>query len=247
MKKRQNFYGKADEGSMKTLTFTLVIGIALMLTMGVTLAQQTQIQTPKENTGYQTIYNDCNCNPQRPDTGGLKAEGPAVCPLVISGMSEIQSLGESWYRAFLVQYIQSSYLVTDYNPIGDEPQYDPHQNASIQRHRVQGISQGISGVYTLPLSWNQLMINFEIIRAYSEGSGPMPSWWDEQENITFTSNCNSLSDCLIGSAGVDPYWAYVLMGFIAAGGNPYVYVYAVVENAQDRTAALSCLSEAGVL
>lgn len=242
MKNTKNIFWKAENGSMKTVAVIGAICIALMLSVGITVAQQIQEQKSVSAIS-KTSETDCvYCTPQKPSGGGMRAEGHNyVCPLAMNGISEIQALGESWYE----DQIATGEVI--YVPFQNMTQ--PRGINVIFKTGFHGLSLPVGGYYTFPLTWAQLTERFAVVQAFDAGTGPRPYWWTDAENITFTSieNCATLGNCLIQNAGVDPYLVYILTGFIVVDGSPYYYVPLIIEGAPNQQMAIQCLHNAGVI
>ncbi len=91
----------AEDGTARGITLVAVISIALMLSVGITIAQQTQGSVVVKQTTAATIVDDgCPCH----HNGEIKTSDTIeICPLLLEGIQHIQDLGEDWYNQMVQQ------------------------------------------------------------------------------------------------------------------------------------------------
>ena len=223
--KTKNFFGEAN-GSARAITLVAVIAIALMLSVGITIAQQTQGNTVVDQIATTAIVDDgCPCH-----QGGVQTTGGGIiCPGIISGMDYITSLGEAGYNAYVqsvAQQAQQQYLHQLFSLYrGDSPIL--LLNGGTRTAVVHGdISLTSVSAQMTPfypnygfMSWSTLQTRFAEIRAYDAGTGPVPSFWTPQMTALYTSTafCNDATNCFWMYAVGQTWMAGVWMALGAAG------------------------------
>ncbi len=98
MENKAKIFIKAGNRSTRTITFVAAIAIALMISVGITIAQQTQGTVIVEQTATTATVVDDGCPCHQNDGGVQTMSGDVICPGIISGIAYIQSQGEAWYN-----------------------------------------------------------------------------------------------------------------------------------------------------
>ena len=227
------FFRQAKDGSAKAITLVAVVSIALMLSVGITLAQQTQGNTVVDQIATTATVDDgCPCHQ---GNGGAQtmSGGQIVCPGIISGIGYIQSQGETWYNAMVqaaAQQGQQYYLRQMFGMYrGEAPVMMMIGGGSmgtltaIQHESISSvaISDHVTPYYPNYgfLSWSTLQTRFAAILAYDDGTGPVPSFWTPTQLALYTSTgfCNNAQNCFWMYAVGQTWLAGVWMALGAAG------------------------------
>jgi hypothetical protein len=218
MKERteRNFF-KAGNGTARAISLVATITIALMLSVGITIAQQTQGNTVVDQIATTEISDvGCPCHQGNNDNQQTISGGGIVCPGIIDAINYITDLGEAWYNNFVqsaAQQSQQYYLLqlfSLYREGASSLSIGGGTRTSPVVHRGS-ISSSVIGSEMTPyshdsfgfLSWDTLQIRFAEILAYNDGTGPVPSFWTAHmaEIYTSTGFCLDAEDC---------FWAYAV-------------------------------------
>src|SRR4030042_3720214 len=197
MKIRKGFLRKANDGTAKTVTLAVVIGIALMLSVGITIAQQTQgniVANTYEQQTLATVQDDCPCHN---NSGANTLDGGIeICNSISEGIQYISSQGENWYNQqmihYLIQQIQEHIYGGRHLDCGENGRINLNQGQQgggysyqeMSGESVNGQSQ-VANYETAPggvppffLTWEELQERFTIIESYCNEGGDIPYWWN---------------------------------------------------------------------
>jgi len=240
---------------MRTLTILAAIGIALMISMGITLAKQTQgTMIVYQNTPTEIEDDGCPC--RHTNDGGFltMSGGGIVCPSIIDGIMYIQSQGEAWYNAqvqIVIQQWKQQYIHQFFNRDHGKSLVLGENSGTLTTIYHDGVSSLSIESQAIPyygihfLSWETLQARFAEILAYNNG-GPEPSFWTPQQVALYTSPswCVDARTCL-ELGGALELGILLFMALSSASTNPYGALAFIGLSMADILLVLCCINSIG--